>query len=107
MHLGHEFMEVDPAFRFSLRLGKEEVHQHRLAAPDAAPEIEPGYWLRPEEKSWPPLAGKALGERVELCRRLSLRRIDAEGAAVHPRLIPRRNAAHAVSPLSPAVQPAD
>ena len=39
VHFEHEGVEVDPALVFDRQRRVEQVHQHRLAAPDAAPQI--------------------------------------------------------------------
>ncbi|EKD61090.1 MAG: hypothetical protein ACD_54C00406G0002, partial [uncultured bacterium] len=36
----HEGMKMHPAFLGNGQVGKEQVHQHRLAAPDAAPQVK-------------------------------------------------------------------
>jgi len=40
LHLEHEFVEVDAALLRHRRIGKEQVHQHGLAATDRAPDVE-------------------------------------------------------------------
>ncbi len=39
--VGHEFVEVGAPLRFERRLFEEEIHQHRLAASDGAPDVKP------------------------------------------------------------------
>jgi hypothetical protein len=39
--LEHEGVEMDPALLFDRQRLVEQVHQHRLAAADAAPEVAP------------------------------------------------------------------
>ncbi len=39
MGLDHEFVEVDSAFRRDRQMIERKVHQHRFAAPDAAPQV--------------------------------------------------------------------
>jgi len=41
MHFEHEFVEMDAALPADVHALVEQVHQHRLAAADAAPEVEP------------------------------------------------------------------
>jgi hypothetical protein len=40
VHVGHEFMKMRAALADDRGPFKEEIHQHRLSAPDVAPEIE-------------------------------------------------------------------
>ena len=45
VHLGHEFVEMGAALVRHLALLEEQVHQHGLAAPDLAMDVEPA-WRR-------------------------------------------------------------
>ena len=40
LDLLHEGVEMDPPFRVDRHPGMEKIHQHRLAAPDAAPKVK-------------------------------------------------------------------
>ena len=40
VHFGHEVVKVDAALRFDLHIREEQVHEHRLAAPDRAMDVE-------------------------------------------------------------------
>ena len=41
VHLEHEGVKVDPALGGRVDVVERQVHQHRLAAPDPAPQIDP------------------------------------------------------------------
>ena len=65
MDLGHEGVEMHAALLRHIGLVEEEIHQHRLAAPDATPDIEPARrciaCTRPEQ---PAESGRLAGGRV-------------------------------------------
>ena len=47
MHFEHEFVKVDAALLRHGGVGKKQVHQHRLAAPDRSPDVKPvRFWGR-------------------------------------------------------------
>src|SRR5690242_10268164 len=77
VRLQHEVMEVDTAlFLYPGRL-EEQVHQHGLAAPDAAPDVEPLVVLLAE----PALAAdQRLFQRIEARHSLRLRRVRRKDA---------------------------
>ena len=41
VHVDHEFVEMDAAFSLDRACLEEQIHQHRLAAPDLAVKVEP------------------------------------------------------------------
>ena len=41
VHVGHELMEVAALLRREAHAGKEQVHEHRLAAADVAMDVKP------------------------------------------------------------------
>ena len=54
MHVAHEFVEMDAALAHHPAGGEEQIHQHGLAAPDLAENVEPADRLlaalaRPEQ----------------------------------------------------------
>ena len=84
MHLLHEGMEMHAAFRRDGDGLEKEIHQHRLAAPDAAPDVKAlgrRYRTAETEKSEGAdlLAGrpfgKFIGEMLQMLRGMSLRRV--------------------------------
>jgi hypothetical protein len=46
MDVDHELVEMRAAFAFDLRDFEKQVHQHRLTAPDATPDIQPARRIR-------------------------------------------------------------
>src|SRR3546814_13551757 len=60
----HELMEVNPPLVVDIDTVEEQVHQHRLAAPDAAPEVN-----TPDRLGFAP--GDARHETRPLCLRRS------------------------------------
>ena len=58
----HEGMEMDPALRLHRNMVEGEVHQHRLAAPHPAPEIDPARGLGPAPEQSPKQPGPAIGQ---------------------------------------------
>ena len=77
--LEHEGVKVHPALRRDRAVVEGEVHQHRLAAPDPAPQIDAGYPLglvaqQTGEQSAVP-AGRRCFQPVERRYRAGLRRI--------------------------------
>ena len=77
MGFEHEFVEMHPPLRLDLDMGEGEIHQHRLAAPDAAPEIDAGgtLGLRPEQPLEEAALVETIREAVECCNRSRLCRI--------------------------------
>ena len=100
VHLAHELVEVDAALPRRRRGGEEEIHEQRLAAPDAAPDVEAARRRRaradrpqPGERSAsPPRA--AAGERDRRARRARRR--------ARPESRPARSRRTAPSPRSAA-----
>src|SRR5690606_40591754 len=93
MPLLHETVEMDPTFRRDRCRVEEEVHQHRLAAPDAAVEIETRHHLlhepvtppaeKPEADAFGPagiVVPKPVGEDLELFGGHHLGRVGIEPA---------------------------
>ena len=82
---------MHPALQLDRRRGEEEVHQHRLAPPDPAVEVEPGHRLLLEPVAAPAEApephalrlrrvvvGEPHGEELQLLHRQPLRRVGVE-----------------------------
>src|SRR5262249_3020540 len=89
MHLGHEFVEMRAALVRDLRLLEEQVHQHGLAAPDLAMDVEPArrrlvlVGEQPAEQALlldRLVAGKPLLQFRKGFRRAALRRIGLDRA---------------------------
>ena len=110
----HEGVEVDAALRADGRGLEEEVHQHRLAAADAAVEVEAGDRLLLEPVAAPAeeadadalrlrrlIVGETHPQELELLDREALRGVGVEGG--HPRRAGGRGpSARRPSALSPA-----
>jgi hypothetical protein len=62
LNLLHEGVEMDPPLGLDPGMGEEQVHQHGLPPPDAAPEIKPllPHRLGPPEPRQEPLALRRL-----------------------------------------------
>ncbi len=65
MHLLHEGVEMDATLAGPFDAGEEHVHQHRLAAPDATPEIDAAHRRRPLAER-PPQDRSTPGSRLQL-----------------------------------------
>ena len=70
VHIEHKGMEMHPPLPLDRHGGKEHVHQHRLAAPDRAPQIDP-LWdgpglgqAEPTEKATPLGRGAVIQQRL-------------------------------------------
>jgi hypothetical protein len=85
MHLVHEFMEMHAPLFPEGDGGKEQVHQHGLAAPDLAMEVESahglGGFLEEAKDPFGPVGDQIVQDPVELPRRFHLRRIRRQRAA--------------------------
>ena len=84
MHLIHEFMKMQPPFLLERHGGKEQVHEHGLAAPDLAVKIKSAHALRLFEQAENPLGlggHKVRQNPVQIARRVALRRIGRQGMA--------------------------
>ncbi len=92
LHLLHEGVEMHPALGLDPDIVVKEVHQHRLAASDAAPEIEALHRLGrlaeyPVEKSLLPVARffQLLADALQVRQHGALRRVLTEVALMrHP-----------------------
>ena len=91
VHVGHEGVEMDPALAAHAERLEEQVHQHRLAAPDRAPDVEPARLRRrlalaeePAERARlacePVLARARLPAGSSRLNERDLRRIALDGA---------------------------
>jgi hypothetical protein len=60
VRLEHEFVEVDAALRMHVDMLEGEIHQHRLSAPYAAPQIRPRRSLLPRTEDAREQAGAIL-----------------------------------------------
>ena len=96
VHVGHEAVEVRAAFARHVGGVEEEIHQHRLAPPDRAVDIEAARRLRrldPHEarkSAWPrlgPVAAKLRGQRVQPVGDGRLRRVEFEAMVEDERAV--------------------
>ena len=97
--LEHELVEMHPAFGRHRSAGEEQVHQHRLAAPDAAEEIEPRRRLgapprqpealAPGTRRRRPVACQRVVQGLQLLDRDRLGRIHRQQPLLAPRTIGR------------------
>ena len=110
MHVGHEGVEMDAALRLDLRGVEEQIHQHRLAAPDRAADIEAARrlgGLRAEQSreaarlGFRPVVFQFVGERVEFPDERRLRRVGLEPALGNERAVTISDEAHALVSVMP------
>ena len=98
MHLEHEAVEMDAALLRDRRGREEQVHQHRLAAPDRAEDIETrGRRLGRAGKPEPgapaaldgsrPVVGEGAREALQLLHRKFLPRVAHQLAGPAPRAV--------------------
>ena len=104
VHLQHEFGKMHAPFPADIEAGVEQVHQHRFAAPDPAPQIKATGW-RGLAAQRSPQGGTTLGcclqRRGEIRqppRRRRLFRIGLELARREQRIIALEDVGH-LSPL--------
>ena len=73
--LQHELVEMHPTLGLDRNVGESEVHQHRLAAPDPAPEIntDGAIFLRSEKSREEAAVVEARGQPVERSDSVRLR----------------------------------
>ena len=89
MHALHEVVEMDALLFLHRRMGKEQIHQHGLAPPHPAEEIEPARRrhgaAKPEQPALAPwlIALQRVVQHLKLIRRRLLRRIMLDGAGVN------------------------
>src|SRR5579885_2423020 len=96
VHVEHEGVEMHPPLRRDRRGGEEQVHQHRLAAPDRAPQVDaarpPGVAAAPARQpgARPRHRDIAVERAVQAVERgddAALRRIGPHQPAVAPRAV--------------------
>ena len=96
MYLGHEGMQVDAPLLGDGDMVEEHVHEHRLAAPDAAPDVEPlrriaglGADEPAERRGFPRrrIAVEFLSKSLEQRDDLRLRGVALESASPHAGLV--------------------
>ncbi len=90
VHFEHEGMEVDAPLMRARHRGEEQIHQHRFAAPDRTPQIEPSRHgrrvLDADEARQAPASGRRLIRQERLMEPLQsrdcalLRRVGANDA---------------------------
>ena len=74
MHVGHELVEMRAALVFDRACLEEQVHQHGLATPDFAMDIEaarrPTVLVREQPAEQPLLAGRLVADKplLEICK---------------------------------------
>ena len=98
----HEGVEVNPAFALDCDAAEEQIHQHRLAATDPAPQIDPALIMRPGPAQPLPEPGRLgaahifeLGlQTIEPDCSVKLLRIGSQLASCDKLLVTRQNRSH-------------
>ena len=99
VHVEHEGMEVDAALRFGGDVVEGEVHQHGLAAPHPAPQVDAAHGLRiaPQQLAQQPAAsgGELARQAVKCFRRPPLVGVGTKLAGTQQLLIRIKDGRHA------------
>ena len=97
MHIKHELMKMRPPLGRHPDMLDEQVHQHRLAAPDRSPKINPARWRhrlgeQPTEQTGRWLRFQSSRQRVQLLRGEALFGVRGQFIRRNQRVIAGENA---------------